>query len=404
MIDWLYRTSLEVTLLIGLVLILRPIVRHQLGAHIAYWLWLIPLVRCFIWDKPELPAALMEKINLPNGEELLRVFPNPDNFYISDNIPLDWIWLTGFALWLVIRILGWRHLQVFLREKSTTIKLPSKLKKFIVSKKYPKEINFFLTDVPSAPFVTGLLKPKIYLPAQFFERYSLVQQHCVLDHELTHLKRKDLWSQIIGELVRAIFWFNPVVHIAWSAFREDQELACDQQVLQHSDSEVRYEYGRALVKGFHAHILPATLAFFSSKKERFIMLEKHKNSTLHNVLGITLCLLIGVFALTKAPSAIAHGDVPEGENIKLNFEDIELRKLSNIIFDFAEVEIVGLNLLENRLVNIEIDNVAPLDVAKVLLNCNGFTMQDQGEFYRISQNVSAMEIADSNQCIVKGLK
>ena len=403
MIDWLYRASLEVSLLIGLVLVLRPIVRHQLGAHIAYWLWAIPLARCFIWSKPELPAAIMEKTIMANGETFLRVFPNPDSLVIPASVPLEWIWLTGFCFWVVARIIGGRQLQVCLHENSEPLELPSFLQTFLESKVRSKSVRCFSTSIQSAPFVTGLIKSSIYLPEEFFTQYNQHQQKCILDHELTHLKRKDLWLQAIGETARAIFWFNPVIHIAWSAFREDQELACDQQVLRHSNDLERYEYGRALVKGLHAHILPATLAFFSTKKERFIMLEKHKNSMMHNALGITLCLFIGVLSLTKAPKVVAHNTASSGEKIFLHYEDIPLGSLVNQIFEFAEKEVVGINLLVNKLVTIDINNVEALDAANVILKCNGFNMENQGEYYKIIQFLD-VEATNSKGCIATELK
>ena len=401
MVDWLYRTSLETTVLIGIVLILRPIVRRQLGAHVSYWLWTLPVIRCFLWSKPEIPIAVMERMTLPSGEILLRIFPNPAHFEIPLNIPFEWMWLTGLSIWSMLRIAGWQRLQRDLRENSSRIDLPPNLQHFVISKGYKTRLEYFTTNMPSAPFVTGLFKPKIYLPYQFFGRYSKVQQQCILAHELTHIKRKDLWLQVVGELLKATFWFNPIIHIAWIAFREDQELACDQQVLRHSSEMERYEYGRALVKGLHAHLLPATLAFFNAKKERFVMLEKHKNSLLHNVIGIGLCLLIAVFALTKAPQSIAHSETPKSEEISLHFDDIPLNILISRVFIFAKKEVVGLKLLADTLVTVDIKGVAALNVAKVVLNCYGFNLKNKDEIYEIVKvnSMGSSNSHDSKQCV-----
>jgi beta-lactamase regulating signal transducer with metallopeptidase domain len=377
MIDWLYRTSLEVSLLIGLVLILRPMVRHLLGAHISYWLWLIPVIRCFMWSKPELPAAIVEKTTMTGGETFLRVFPNPENFIVPSSIPFDWIWFTGFIFWITVRIVGWKNLQTCLKENSLQTNLPEALQSFVCSKIGLTKIQFYMTNIPSAPFVTGLIKPKIFLPEQFFTEYSQAQQKCVLAHELGHLKRNDLWLQVVGEIIRAVFWFNPIIHFAWTAFREDQELACDQYVLRHSSSEERYEYGRALVKGFHAHILPATLAFFSSKKERFIMLEKHKNLKLHNVMGITLCVLIAIFALTKAPKALAFENNLEDwtDKLSLNFENIPLSSVTSVISEFVGQHFVAPEEFQTIKLSLSIENVAAGDATRAILACHGYQIE-----------------------------
>ncbi len=403
MIDWLYRTSLEVSLLIGLVLILRPFVRHLLGAHISYWLWLLPVARCFMWNKPEIPAAIIEKINLPNGDVLLKVFPNPDSFSVPAYIPIDWIWLTGFVLWLIIRILGFCHLQNYLKEKSQKIELPSHLMCFVNSKKPSSKLSFCLSEIPSTPFVGGLIKPQIYLPMAFFQKYNEVQQQCIINHELTHLKRKDLWSQIIGELIRAIFWFNPIVHIAWNAFREDQELACDQQVLRHSNDNERYEYGRALVKGLHAHVLPATLAFFSKKKERFIMLEKHKNSIFNNVLGLGLCAAIAIFALTKAPVVLAQQSDRADDEINLSFTGMPLSNLTRVIFGYLNQEVIVSESLDSILVTAKIEQVPAQDALKILLQCHGYKMQYNTDHYTIEAiDKNTSNLTNAEDCLISG--
>ncbi len=400
MIDWLYRTSLELSLLIGLVLILRPFVRHHLGAHISYWLWLIPVARCFMWDKPELPEVLVEKISMANGDDLLRVFPNPDYFQIPAYIPLDWIWFTGFMFWSVCRIAGWRQLQTYLDQQSKIIELPVNLQGLVNLKKPYKHVDFYITDIPSAPFVTGLSTAKVYLPNAFFSTYSLIQQQCIIKHELTHLRRNDLWSQVLGELIRALFWFNPIVHIAWQAFREDQELACDQTVLRRCNYKERYEYGRALVKGLHSHVLPASLAFFSKKKERFIMLEKHKSSKVSNIIGLGLCAVIGVFALTKAPVAIAQNSAWNDDDITLQFESMPLSVVVDIIADYTKETIKGGELLESISITTRMEGASANQIITALLKCHGYQLVSKDDHYLIQEasNNDGL-LGDSTDCL-----
>lgn len=374
MIDWLYRTSLEVSLLVGLVLVLRPFVRRALGAHIAYWLWVIPLARCFVWYKPEIQLTLVERVKLSDSEALLRVFPNPENFIIPQNLPLEWVWIIGLILWVTTKVISWRRFQVDLKAQSSEVEKSQLSELLDLEFKDNSKIDFFFTGIPSAPFVTGLLQPKVYLPEDFFERYSKEQQRFILAHEMAHIKRKDLWVQFLGESVRSLFWFNPVVHLAWRALREDQELACDRYVLRNSDDRERFEYGQALIKGIHAHLLPSTLTFFSKKKERFIMLDKHKSSKLNNIAGITLCVLISVFAFTKAPLAIAN-DEGWNEKLTLKFEDIPLSEPIKIISEFVGIHLVAPEELLNIKTSISIENVKAIDAANAILACHGYEFE-----------------------------
>ena len=111
-----------------------------------------------------------------------------------------------------------------------------------------------MTDLPGTPFVTGLVRPLVHLPTDFFQRFSREEQKWVVQHELTHSARGDLWIQVLWELLRGVFSFNPIVHLATGAMRDDQELACDQAVLGASSNDDRYSYGRALLVGAGAYL------------------------------------------------------------------------------------------------------------------------------------------------------
>ena len=312
MIDWLYRTSLEVSVLIGLVLLLRPLVKRTLGAKVAYGLWLLPLIRIFLPDRPQRSDELLEVIPLPAIDIPIEItaLPSTDNF--SATIPWEMLWLAGIALWLMLRTVTWLRFHITLQQQSQPFVLTPLLKNQITDllrKPFARNVCIYTCNNSCAPFVTGVFKPRIYLPHNFLQQFSKQEQTWVLVHELTHIKRNDLWVQLLGEGIRALFWFNPIIHLAIQFVQEDQELACDSTVLANCNQEQRYQYGRALAAGMGPHLMPPVLRFFSTSKERFAMLSKHKVSTLDSVLGITLCGLISVFALTKAPESIAQRPV-----------------------------------------------------------------------------------------------
>ena len=234
MIDWLYQTTLSLSLLIGLVLIIRKPVSKYLGANIVYWLWIIPLIRFFSWNTSELPVALVETVDLLDGKILIRVIDNHNIYGVTSLVTFELVWVLGLIVWLLLRTIGWLKLQNNLKTNSSEIDIVQILPdaKALINN---SKASFYMTDIPQAPFVTGLISSRIYLPKESFKNYNKIQKICILKHELTHLQRKDLWVQILVEIIRAIFWFNPIVHIAWSAFRHDQELACDYQVLAKSN-------------------------------------------------------------------------------------------------------------------------------------------------------------------------
>jgi biopolymer transport protein ExbD len=185
------------------------------------------------------------------------------------------------------------------------------------------------TSIPGAPFVAGLIKPKLFLPCNFFENFSVQEQQWMLHHEFTHLQRRDLFAMFLCEWFRAIFWFNPLVHMAAYFIQHDQELACDQEVVSNCSKEERYQYGKALMNGSALQIQPAHISFFGSNyfgnpKERYIMLAKHKKSLPNSLLGLICVALIASVTLTAAPTSVAQQPV-SADNGVVTVEPIILK-------------------------------------------------------------------------------
>jgi beta-lactamase regulating signal transducer with metallopeptidase domain len=101
--------------------------------------------------------------------------------------------------------------------------------------------------VVARPMVVGALRPAILLPAeQLRGPRSTVAIRSVLAHELAHVHRGDLYWGVLAGLVRALFFFHPLV---WLAHREGlvaREAACDALALQASRLRPS-EYARVLL-------------------------------------------------------------------------------------------------------------------------------------------------------------
>jgi BlaR1 peptidase M56 len=238
--------------------------------------------------------------------------------------------------------------------------------------------SYFVTDAPGTPFVTGLTRPLVYLPTDFFERFSIEEQRWVVQHELTHALRGDLWVQSLWEVLRSVFWFNPIVHLAANAMRDDQELACDQAVLSGRSNQDRYSYGRALLVGAGAYLFPSLLNFFGNPKERITMIRNHRASLRRDVVGFGLCALVGVFALTKAPVSVA--ELVSEEPLSMNFQGIPVAKVVRLIMDFSGPgEVTGLEQLGAITITVEVKGVPAREALQRVLNCAGFTYRESGD-------------------------
>jgi outer membrane protein len=91
----------------------------------------------------------------------------------------------------------------------------------------------------ATPFTFGLLEPKILLP-KGWDQWSETRLAVVLDHEHTHVTRRDPLVQWLALLNRAVFWFHP---LAWWLERQLAALAedaCDATVLARGHNAADY--------------------------------------------------------------------------------------------------------------------------------------------------------------------
>lgn len=103
--------------------------------------------------------------------------------------------------------------------------------------------NIYQSEYVTSPFVMGLIRPRIYLPFNISDKYA---GH-VIAHEQTHIIRHDHWFKPIGFLLLAVYWFNPLLWIAYVLLCRDIELACDERVVKDLEFEARADYSQALL-------------------------------------------------------------------------------------------------------------------------------------------------------------
>jgi hypothetical protein len=69
------------------------------------------------------------------------------------------------------------------------------------------------------------------LPAWTLRELTSNKLKPILIHELTHLKRRDDWTNLLQKMVRAIFFFHPAVWWIDARLSLEREMACDDTVL-----------------------------------------------------------------------------------------------------------------------------------------------------------------------------
>ena len=134
---------------------------------------------------------------------------------------------------------------------------------------------------------------------------------------------------------------------------------------------------RALLVGAGAYLFPSLLHFFGNQKERIAMIRTHKASLSRDIVGIGLCALVGVFALTKAPDTVAQ--VVSDEHLTMYFVEFEATKVVELIAKFSGItEVRGLEQLGSTKVSVRVEDVPARDALQRMLGCVGFTYREEG--------------------------
>ena len=136
-----------------------------------------------------------------------------------------WVWLIGLAAMLLYALVSYLRLQ---RRVSASI---------------PLWENIYVCDEVPSPFILGIVHPRIYLPSALDE----AQRGSVLSHERAHLARHDHWWKPLGFALLAVYWFNPLLWLAYILLCRDIELACDERVLRGMDAGQVKDYSSALL-------------------------------------------------------------------------------------------------------------------------------------------------------------
>lgn len=203
------------------------------------------------------------------------------------------IWLVGIgamAVYLVVQY--WR----IRRQVATATKLQE---------------GVYQSDAVSSPFLLGVVKPSIYLP------YGLAEATTgyVIDHEQAHIRRKDHWWKLIGFLLLCIYWFHPLVWVAYGLLCKDIELACDEAVIKGMNPQQRAEYSQALLDCSQAQRkrILCPLAFGEvGVKERVKGILNYKKP------GFWLIVLAFVVAIVAAVGFLTN-PLPTVPTISINF-------------------------------------------------------------------------------------
>lgn len=292
MTGWAVDTAIAVSVLIGIVLLIRRPFAAAFGARAAFALWLAPAIRA-ITPPLTLPAMPVAPSSLTGAADYVLIMESAPN---AGGPPLATLlmilWLGGALLFLAVH--WWRH-HAFLREalaEARSLDIPGVAYDVVASHRI------------DGPMATGLIHPLILVPADFQKHLSLDQQRFALWHEQLHHRRGDIWASAAALLVVSLLWFNPLAHLALGAFRRDMEAACDASLIAEAGSDAAPAYAQTILR-CASRPVPRSLCALTAIDElkgRLMMLKLNHGRT-RKLAGIALASAIAFGGMATATAA-----------------------------------------------------------------------------------------------------
>ena len=352
--------SLCGTALAVLLAVLRRLLKNRLPKALFYYLWLLVLLRLALpvalpvpgleLSLPE-PAPAERAAQIPVGQSATAagepapfdpegVFTLPEGAVVTGSgLPLqdetvgtawyrqawDWLcrhftvlWLTGAALhflWFALSYL--RFCRTLRADCAPLLEHEQALLDHLRGK---RRVSAFRSPLAATPMLVGLLRPSILLPETAVSTREL---ECILRHELTHLRRRDLLFKWAAVAVTSFHWFNPFM--PWLRREIDRccELSCDEGVIRTMTEGQKQAYGETLLALAAVHALPRTVPATTlceekaQLKERLVGIMKHKKVTAAILLlSCLLALLVAGCAAVLGPNA-ARRELPQAADYDL---------------------------------------------------------------------------------------
>ena len=210
----------------------------------------------------------------------------PDPSYSANPLQIvvgiaSYIWLAGVILMVLYSIISY----IILKKK--------------VSASVHYNNNIYYCDNIETPFILGVIKPKIYIPSGVNEN----DLEFIIEHEKSHLKRKDYLIKPFSFLLLSVYWFNPAIWLWYILLCRDIESACDEKAIKFYDNEGKKAYSKALLNcSTQKRIIMACPVAFGETgvKQRIKSVLNYKHPAVRVISGVTvIAIWLAIFFVTN---------------------------------------------------------------------------------------------------------
>lgn len=236
----------------------------------------------------------------------------PDPSYSANPLQVivgiaSYIWLAGVILMVLYSIISY----IILKKK--------------VSASVHYNNNIYYCDNIETPFILGVIKPKIYIPSGVNEN----DLQFILEHEKSHIKRKDYLIKPFSFLLLSVYWFNPAIWLWYILLCRDIESACDEKAIKFYDNEGKKAYSKALLNcSTQKRIIMACPVAFGETgvKQRIKSVLNYKHPAVWVISGVTvIAIWLAIFFVTN-PQQIDFKNVIDDKGYEIT--DIKITSIS----------------------------------------------------------------------------
>ncbi len=278
--DYLLTQSWQIAILVVVIAAVSLALRNK-SAHVRYLLWLIVLAKCLVPPLLTVPLAILPQeeaaqpvptsppVGMPAMDsevvdttiaELPEVLSEPVETVRAPMVREratkinihDWLgtgWMVGAITFLIFNLLKTVRTNYWLwrKRKALSIELQSGIENLFSAHGIKSFPGVWQIDGVSQPFVWGLLRGSIYLPADLLSVKNPKRCRNLLGHELSHIIRFDAAVNFLQVITQAIFWFHPFVWWANRKIRAEREKCCDEMAIARLNTSPR-DYSTAIVE------------------------------------------------------------------------------------------------------------------------------------------------------------
>lgn len=276
--------SCSATLLIVLLVLLRPVLRAHLSKQWQYYIWLVVAVRLLVpfaaapnlmgtffqgigngigraeYSLPVVEDTFSAPAYLNDGERVQDYFSKEQKgaeagadalsnkrtmFWIWNNLGLCWL-VTALIL-LIRKITIYQSFVKYVRAgcvQVTDFDLLESFGRLVEQCKVKMPVELYTNSLISSPILIGFFRPCIVLPTAGL---SVTAFQYIILHELTHYKRRDMFYKWLIQLIVCIHWFNPFIRLMNREVELSCELSCDEAILKGLNRQERCDYGDTLL-------------------------------------------------------------------------------------------------------------------------------------------------------------